>query len=60
MDLLLSGEKTDPRLILLLNVVDLLAVCCQGRNIFVQSICQTVMSDHELLKVITEQYWLLE
>jgi inositol 1,4,5-triphosphate receptor type 1 len=53
MDLLQSAKRTDPQLMLLLNIVDLLATCCRGRNIFVQSICQNIMSDDEVLKILT-------
>ena len=41
----------DSRLLLLLSVVDLLAACSKGRNVFVQSICQTILNSDELLQV---------
>ena len=41
----------DPRLLVLLSVVDLLAACCKGRNVFVQSICQTMLPSDKLLEV---------
>ena len=41
----------DPRLLVLLSVVDLLAACSKGRNVFVQSICQTILPSEKLLQV---------
>ena len=46
-----ASADDDPRLLVLLSVVDLLAACCKGRNVFVQSICQTIVSSDELLQV---------
>ena len=48
-----ASADDDPRLLVLLSVVDLLAACSKGRNVFVQSICQTILTSDELLKVCT-------
>ena len=36
---------------MLLKLFDLLASCCEGENLFIESICQNVMGISELLKV---------
>jgi len=36
---------------MLIKLIDLLASCCEGENLFIESICQNVMGISELLKV---------
>ena len=37
---------------MLIKLIDLLASCCEGENLFIESICQNVMGTAELLKVV--------
>ena len=53
MQLLIHAESSDPALQMLLKVIDLLASCSEGENLFIESICQNVLGISELLKVIT-------
>ena len=46
-----ASADDDPRLLVLLSVVDLLAACCKGRNDSVQSSCQNILTSDELLEV---------
>ena len=50
---LLQDHKT-PDLRLLLAMTDLLASCSEGENFFIESVCQTVYSVEELLKILQE------
>ena len=52
MQLLIHAENSDPSLQLLLKVIDLLASCSEGENLFIESICQNVLGISELLKVL--------
>ena len=56
MELLTNAGDNDAQLLVLLNVTDLLASCCEGDNPFIESICQTIFSIDELLGVSTVQY----
>jgi inositol 1,4,5-triphosphate receptor type 1 len=49
MELLTNAGDNDAQLLVLLNVTDLLASCCEGDNPFIESICQTIFSIDELL-----------
>ena len=51
-DLLIYAESSDPELLMLLKVIDLLASCAEGENLFIESICQNVIAIPELLQVI--------
>ena len=35
-------------------MTDLLATCCEGENVFIESVCQTVYSMEELLNILRE------
>ena len=50
-ELLVKAEDSDPDLQTLLKLVDLLASCSEGENLFIESVCQNIMSINELLKV---------
>jgi len=50
-ELLLETEDSDPVLQMLLKLIDLLASCSEGENLFIESICQNLISINELLKV---------
>ncbi|XP_065909470.1 inositol 1,4,5-trisphosphate-gated calcium channel ITPR1-like [Dysidea avara] len=50
--LLLKTEDNDPVLQMLLKLIDLLASCSEGENLFIESICQNLMSINELLKIL--------
>ena len=56
MELLTTASDSDNLLVLLLNVTDLLASCCEGKNSFIESICQTIFSMEELMKVHTSMH----
>ena len=51
MELLTTAPDQNDLLILLVNITDLLVSCCEGKNPFIESICQTIFSQEELLKV---------
>ena len=51
LELLVKGDNSDPNLQMLLKLVDLLASCSEGENLFIESVCQNIMSINELLKV---------
>ena len=50
-ELLVKADNCDPNLQILLKVVDLLASCSEGENLFIESVCQNIMSINELLQV---------
>ena len=35
-------------------MTDLLATCCEGENVFIESVCQSVYSVEELLNILKE------
>ena len=47
-------ERTghDPRLLLLLSATDMLAACAEGKNLFIESICQNIFSLEELIEYV--------
>ena len=45
-------ENPDPQLQLLLSVTDMLAACAEGKNLFIESVCQNILSIEELVKYI--------
>ena len=49
-------DHETPDLQLLLAMTDLLASCSEGENLFIESVCQTVYSVEELLKILKEPY----
>lgn len=49
--LLLHAEDSDHDLQVLLKVINLLAACCEGENLFIESLCQNIMSIDELMTV---------
>ena len=51
LELLVKGDNSDPNLQMLLKLIDLLASCSEGENLFIESVCQNIMSINELLKV---------
>ena len=51
LELLVKGDDSDPNMQMLLKLVDLLASCSEGENLFIESVCQNIMSIDELLKV---------
>lgn len=56
--LLIHAKSSDPDLQMLLKLFDLLASCCEGENLFIESICQNVMGISEVLKVVLKIYLL--
>ena len=50
--LLVFAESSDTELLMLLKVIDLLASCAEGENLFIESICQNVIGISELLQVV--------
>lgn len=50
--LLTKALDEDPELKMLLKLIDLLASCSEGENLFIESICQNIISINELLKVL--------
>jgi len=50
-ELILNGDNSDPALQILLKTIDLLASCAEGENLFIESVCQNIMSINELLQV---------
>ena len=50
--LLIHEESSNPDLKMLLKVIDLLASCAEGENLFIESICQNVIGISELLQVL--------
>ena len=50
--LLIHEENSNPDLQMLLKVIDLLASCAEGENLFIESICQNVIGISELLQVV--------
>ena len=58
--LLLYAEDSDHDLQVFLKVIGLLAACCEGgNNLFIESICQSIISVNELMKVLMTTYILL-
>ena len=51
--LLLAADDSDHNLQVFLKVIDLLAACCEGENLYIESLCQNMMSIGELMKVRT-------
>ncbi|XP_065902249.1 inositol 1,4,5-trisphosphate receptor type 2-like [Dysidea avara] len=51
--LLVNAIDEDPDLMMLLKLIDLLASCSEGENLFIESICQNIMSINELLKILS-------
>ena len=49
--LLLKADDSDHDLQVFLKVIDLLAACCEGENLYIESFCQNMMSISELMKV---------
>lgn len=49
--ILLYAEDSDYDLQVVLKVIGLLAACCEGENLFIESICQNIISISELMKV---------
>ena len=47
----MKADDSDPNLQMLLKVVDLLASCSEGENLFIESVCQNIMSINEILQV---------
>ena len=43
-------KPPDAKLQLLLSVTDMLAACAEGKNHFIESICQNIFSIEELIK----------
>ena len=41
-------------------MTDLLATCCEGENVFIESVCQSVYAVEELLNILKEPYLPLE
>ena len=41
----------DPELCLLLSATDMLASCAEGRNLFIESVCQNIFSFEELIEL---------
>ena len=37
-------------------MTDLLATCCEGENLFIESVCQSVYSVEELLNILKESH----
>jgi len=54
--LLTDALDEDPELKMLLKLIDLLASCSEGENLFIESICQNIISINELLKVLDDWY----
>ena len=52
-----ASADDDPLLMVLLSLVDLLAACSKGRNVFVQSICQTILPSKALLDQVFIFVW---
>ena len=52
-ELLVKADDSDPNLQMLLKLVDLLASCSEGENLFIESVCQNIISIAELLEVTT-------
>ena len=50
--LLIHAKNLDQDLQMLLKVIDLLASCAEGENLFIESICQNVIGISELLEVL--------
>ena len=50
-ELLVKGDNSDLKLQMLLKLVDLLASCSEGKNLFIESVCQNIISIKELLQV---------
>ena len=49
--LLLKADDSDYNLQVFLKVIDLLAACCEGKNLYIESFCQNMISISELMKV---------
>ena len=45
-------DNPDPQLQLLLSVTDMLAACAEGKNLFIESVCQNILSIEELVRYI--------
>ena len=52
-ELLVKVDNSDKDLQMLLKLVDLLASCCEGENLFIESVCQNIISINELLEVFS-------
>ena len=52
-ELLVKADNSDKDLQMLLKLVDLLASCCEGENLFIESVCQNIISINELLEVFS-------
>ena len=57
--MLTKADSSDSDLQLLLKLIDLLASCSEGENLFIESICHNVMEISELLQVILNNDWIL-
>ncbi|XP_065910466.1 inositol 1,4,5-trisphosphate-gated calcium channel ITPR1-like [Dysidea avara] len=51
---LLQAEDSDYNLCVLLRVISLLATCCEGKNLFIESLCQNVISIDEIMKILND------
>ena len=56
----MQAKDDDDNLNLLLSLTDLLASCCEGENLFIESVCQTVFSVEELLDIIRCEFIVAE
>jgi len=54
---LLQPEESGDCLRVFLRVISLLAACCEGKNLFIESICQNVISIDEIMKVQSLTYF---
>jgi inositol 1,4,5-triphosphate receptor type 1 len=55
---ILKAEDTqapDSQLQLLLGVVDMLAACAEGKNLFIESVCQNILSIDEVVTIISSE-----
>ena len=44
--------QSDPQLHLLLSITDMLAGCAEGKNLFIESVCQNIFTVEELVRYI--------
>ncbi|XP_019849736.1 PREDICTED: inositol 1,4,5-trisphosphate receptor type 1-like isoform X1 [Amphimedon queenslandica] len=51
---ILKRQEETPQLQLLLSVIDLLAACAEGKHLFIESVCQNILSIDELIKIVSE------
>ena len=54
--LLVDAPDEDPDLQLLLTMTDMLAACSEGENLFIESVCQTVFTVRELLRILSSPF----